>query len=230
MGCPATCSQFLLRESDVGRNRAEASQRVLAELSPDVTVEAYTGELLQDFLASFQVSPCPRALNPPSPGTGAPADGSGAGGGADGVTAGGAAPRRGLLPCPRHLLHCGRHQGAGRVRGLCCRALPLTPGHTVPRAPSAALQPVSLSCWRGCSARAGPGSAGAAWRGGSSSETPSVLSRQLFCDFGEHFVVNDPAEGDPVCAAVQHISQVGWQPQAPLRHRCLLRWLYGTQV
>ncbi|NXU07700.1 UBA1 enzyme, partial [Buphagus erythrorhynchus] len=33
------------------------------------------------------------------------------------------------------------------------------------------------------------------------------LSRQLFCDFGEHFVIDDPAEGDPVSAAVQHISQ-----------------------
>ncbi|XP_068014108.1 ubiquitin-like modifier-activating enzyme 7 [Melanerpes formicivorus] len=33
------------------------------------------------------------------------------------------------------------------------------------------------------------------------------LAGQLFCDFGEDFVVEDPAEGDPVCAAVQHISQ-----------------------
>ncbi|KAM4893797.1 ubiquitin-like modifier-activating enzyme 7 [Sylvia borin] len=33
------------------------------------------------------------------------------------------------------------------------------------------------------------------------------LAGQLFCDFGEHFVVDDPEEGDPVSAAVQHISQ-----------------------
>ncbi|XP_015730043.1 ubiquitin-like modifier-activating enzyme 7 isoform X3 [Coturnix japonica] len=33
------------------------------------------------------------------------------------------------------------------------------------------------------------------------------LAGQLFCDFGEHFVVHDPAEGDPLCATVQHISQ-----------------------
>ncbi|NXD77585.1 UBA1 enzyme, partial [Halcyon senegalensis] len=33
------------------------------------------------------------------------------------------------------------------------------------------------------------------------------LAGQLFCDFGEHFVIDDPAEGDPVCATVQHISQ-----------------------
>uniref|UniRef100_A0A8D2PXL2 E1 ubiquitin-activating enzyme n=1 Tax=Zosterops lateralis melanops TaxID=1220523 RepID=A0A8D2PXL2_ZOSLA len=33
------------------------------------------------------------------------------------------------------------------------------------------------------------------------------LAGQLFCDFGEHFVVDDPAEGDPASAAVQHISQ-----------------------
>ncbi|XP_061864643.1 ubiquitin-like modifier-activating enzyme 7 [Colius striatus] len=33
------------------------------------------------------------------------------------------------------------------------------------------------------------------------------LAGQLFCDFGEHFVVEDPAEGDPVCAVVQDISQ-----------------------
>ncbi|NXA04997.1 UBA1 enzyme, partial [Sapayoa aenigma] len=33
------------------------------------------------------------------------------------------------------------------------------------------------------------------------------LVGQLFCDFGECFVIDDPAEGDPVCATVQHISQ-----------------------
>lgn len=56
--------QFLLGESDVGQNRAEASQQVLAELNPRVVVEAHTGELSEAFLTSFQVSPCsphPRA-------------------------------------------------------------------------------------------------------------------------------------------------------------------------
>uniref|UniRef100_A0A8C3B8K1 Ubiquitin-activating enzyme E1 n=1 Tax=Cairina moschata TaxID=8855 RepID=A0A8C3B8K1_CAIMO len=33
------------------------------------------------------------------------------------------------------------------------------------------------------------------------------LAGQLFCDFGERFVVVDPAEGDPLYATVQHISQ-----------------------
>ncbi|NWI71542.1 UBA1 enzyme, partial [Todus mexicanus] len=33
------------------------------------------------------------------------------------------------------------------------------------------------------------------------------LPRQLFCDFGEHFRIDDPAEGDPACAIVQHVSQ-----------------------
>ncbi|NXN67246.1 UBA1 enzyme, partial [Himantopus himantopus] len=47
--------QFLLGESDVGQNRAEASQRVLAELNPRVVVAAHTGELSEAFLASFQV-------------------------------------------------------------------------------------------------------------------------------------------------------------------------------
>lgn len=97
--------QFLLEESDVGQNRAEASQRALTELNPHVTVAAHIGELSEDFLASFQVSLCPHALGPP--GTAVPADSPGAGGGADRVLAGGAALRRGLLPCPGHLLHRG---------------------------------------------------------------------------------------------------------------------------
>ncbi|NWQ95766.1 UBA1 enzyme, partial [Burhinus bistriatus] len=47
--------QFLLGDSDVGQNRAEVSQRVLAELNPRVVVAAHTGELSEAFLASFQV-------------------------------------------------------------------------------------------------------------------------------------------------------------------------------
>ncbi|KGL83246.1 Ubiquitin-like modifier-activating enzyme 1, partial [Tinamus guttatus] len=33
------------------------------------------------------------------------------------------------------------------------------------------------------------------------------LAGQLFCDFGEHFVVHDPADTEPVCAVVQYVSQ-----------------------
>lgn len=33
--------------------------------------------------------------------------------------------------------------------------------------------------------------------------------RQLFCDFGENFIIEDPTEADPATAAIQHISQVG---------------------
>ncbi|NXG66558.1 UBA1 enzyme, partial [Hemiprocne comata] len=57
--------QFLLGESDIGQNRADASQRALAELNPLVAVVAYTGELSEDFLASFQVSSCPCTPEPP---------------------------------------------------------------------------------------------------------------------------------------------------------------------
>uniref|UniRef100_A0A8B9TW21 Ubiquitin-activating enzyme E1 C-terminal domain-containing protein n=1 Tax=Anas platyrhynchos TaxID=8839 RepID=A0A8B9TW21_ANAPL len=42
------------------------------------------------------------------------------------------------------------------------------------------------------------------------------LAGQLFCDFGERFVVDDPAEGDPLYATVQHISQVGGSVPPPL--------------
>ncbi|KAG8523972.1 Ubiquitin-like modifier-activating enzyme 7 [Galemys pyrenaicus] len=33
------------------------------------------------------------------------------------------------------------------------------------------------------------------------------LVGQLFCDFGEHFTVQDPTEADPLTAAIKHISQ-----------------------
>uniref|UniRef100_A0A8D0G9V4 Ubiquitin-activating enzyme E1 C-terminal domain-containing protein n=1 Tax=Sphenodon punctatus TaxID=8508 RepID=A0A8D0G9V4_SPHPU len=33
------------------------------------------------------------------------------------------------------------------------------------------------------------------------------LAGQLFCDFGEHFVVYDPSEAEPVSATIQHITQ-----------------------
>uniref|UniRef100_A0A8C4WD37 Ubiquitin-activating enzyme E1 C-terminal domain-containing protein n=1 Tax=Gopherus evgoodei TaxID=1825980 RepID=A0A8C4WD37_9SAUR len=48
-------SQFFLSESDVGRNRAMASQQHLAELNSYVPVTAYTMELSESFLAAFQV-------------------------------------------------------------------------------------------------------------------------------------------------------------------------------
>ncbi|NXI54570.1 UBA1 enzyme, partial [Chloroceryle aenea] len=112
--------QFLLGEKDVGHNRAEVSQRVLAELNPHVAVAAHTGELSEDFLTSFQVvvlteSPLEEQL------------------------------------CVGDFCH---------AQGIC----------------------FIVADTKG-------------------------LAGQLFCDFGEHFVIDDPAEGDPVCATVQHISQ-----------------------
>ncbi|XP_072731755.1 ubiquitin-like modifier-activating enzyme 7 [Ciconia boyciana] len=112
--------QFLLGESDVGQNRAEASQQVLAELNPRVTVAAHTGELSEAFLASFQV----------------------------------------VVLTESSLEEQLRVGDFCHARGIC----------------------FIVADTKG-------------------------LAGQLFCDFGEHFVVDDPAEGDPACAAVQHISQ-----------------------
>ncbi|XP_027742301.1 LOW QUALITY PROTEIN: ubiquitin-like modifier-activating enzyme 7 [Empidonax traillii] len=112
--------QFLLEQSNVGQNRAEASCRVLAELNPGVVVEAYTGELLEAFLTSFQVVVLTES------------------------------------PLEEQL----------RI-GDFCHAQGI--------------------CFIVANAKG--------------------LAGQLFCDFGEHFVIDDPAEGDPVCATVQHISQ-----------------------
>ncbi|NXI69624.1 UBA7 enzyme, partial [Anseranas semipalmata] len=112
--------QFLLGESDTGRNRAEASQRLLAELNPDVEVTVCAGELSEDFLTTFQVVVLTE------------------------------------WPLEEQL----------RV-GDICHAKGI--------------------CFIVADAKG--------------------LAGQLFCDFGEHFVVHDPAEGDPPCATVQHISQ-----------------------
>ncbi|NXW77811.1 UBA1 enzyme, partial [Hirundo rustica] len=112
--------QFLLGESDLGQNRAKASQQALAELNPCVVVEAYTGELSEAFLASFQVVVLTES------------------------------------PLEEQL----------RVGDFCH-------AHSI--------------CFIVADTKG--------------------LAGQLFCDFGEHFVVDDPAEGDPVSAAVQHISQ-----------------------
>ncbi|XP_074770259.1 ubiquitin-like modifier-activating enzyme 7 isoform X3 [Athene noctua] len=112
--------QFLLGEGDVGQNRAEASQRALAELNPGVVVTAHSGELSEAFLASFQVVVLTEA------------------------------------PLEEQL----RVGDFCHARGIC----------------------FIVADAKG-------------------------LAGQLFCDFGERFVVDDPAEGDPVCAAVQHISQ-----------------------
>ncbi|NXQ37038.1 UBA1 enzyme, partial [Alaudala cheleensis] len=112
--------QFLLGESDLGQNRAEASQRALAELNPCVVVEAHTGELLEDFLASFQVVVLTES------------------------------------PLEEQL----RIGDFCHAQGIC----------------------FIVADTKG-------------------------LAGQLFCDFGERFVIDDPAEGDPVSAAVQHISQ-----------------------
>ncbi|NWH67640.1 UBA1 enzyme, partial [Geococcyx californianus] len=112
--------QFLLGESDVGQNRAEASRRALTELNPGVVVAAHTGELSEAFLASFQVVVLTES------------------------------------PLEEQL----RIGDFCHARGICFIV--------------------------------------AEARG---------LAGQLFCDFGEHFVIDDPAEGDPACAAVRDISQ-----------------------
>uniref|UniRef100_A0A8C8RZ69 Ubiquitin-activating enzyme E1 n=1 Tax=Pelusios castaneus TaxID=367368 RepID=A0A8C8RZ69_9SAUR len=113
-------SQFFLSESDVGRNRALASQPWLAELNSYVPVTAYTGELGESFLATFQVVVLTNS------------------------------------PLEEQL----------RVSDVCHV-------HNIP---------FILADTKG-------------------------LAGQLFCDFGENFVVDDPTEAEPVCAYVQHISQ-----------------------
>ncbi|NXG81847.1 UBA1 enzyme, partial [Stercorarius parasiticus] len=112
--------QFLLGESDVGQNRAEVSQQVLAELNPHVVVAAHTGELSEAFLASFQVVVLTES------------------------------------PLEEQL----RIGDFCHDRGIC----------------------FIVADTKG-------------------------LAGQLFCDFGKRFVVEEPAEGDPVCAVVQDISQ-----------------------
>ncbi|KAM6343838.1 ubiquitin-like modifier-activating enzyme 7 isoform 3-T3 [Alca torda] len=112
--------QFLLGESDVGQNRAEVSQRVLAELNPRVEVAAHTGELSEAFLASFQVVVLTES------------------------------------PLEEQL----RIGDFCHDRGIC----------------------FIVADTKG-------------------------LAGQLFCDFGKQFVVDEPAEGEPVCAVVQDISQ-----------------------
>ncbi|NXN78661.1 UBA1 enzyme, partial [Bombycilla garrulus] len=131
--------QFLLGESDLGQNRAKASQRALAKLNPRVVVEAYDGELSEAFLASFQVS---------------------------------------LHPCT---------VGAAGMAALPDRVVVLTE--------SPLEEQVRIGNF--CHAQ-GIRFIVADTKG---------LAGQLFCDFGECFIVDDPAEGDPVSAAVQHISQ-----------------------
>ncbi|XP_065498782.1 ubiquitin-like modifier-activating enzyme 7 [Caloenas nicobarica] len=119
--CTADRSQqFLLGESDVGQNRAEASQQALAELNPCVAVAAHTGELSEAFLASFQVVVLTES------------------------------------PLEEQL----RVGDFCHAQGIC----------------------FIVADTKG-------------------------LAGQLFCDFGEHFIVDDPAEGDLERAAVQHISQ-----------------------
>lgn len=48
-------SQFYLSENDVGKNRAEASQKQLAELNNYVPTKVYTGTLTEDFIKKFRV-------------------------------------------------------------------------------------------------------------------------------------------------------------------------------
>ncbi|NXE67354.1 UBA1 enzyme, partial [Calcarius ornatus] len=134
--------QFLLEESDLGQNRAKASQRALAELNPRVVVEAHSGELSEAFLASFQVS-----------------------------------------------VHAGTGGTPGWRRSLTRLA------QVVVLTESPLEEQLRVGDF--CHAR-GICFIVADTKG---------LAGQLFCDFGERFVVDDPAEGDPVSAAVEHISQ-----------------------
>ncbi|OXB56186.1 hypothetical protein ASZ78_016965 [Callipepla squamata] len=122
--CPgptsATAPRFLQGESSVGQNCAEASQRLLAALNPDVEVSVHSGELSEEFLTAFQVVVLTES------------------------------------PLEEQL----------RIGDIC---------HA------------KSICFIVADAKG--------------------LAGQLFCDFGEHFVVHDPVEGDPLCATVQHISQ-----------------------
>ncbi|NXC48399.1 UBA1 enzyme, partial [Penelope pileata] len=112
--------QFLVEEGDVGQDPAEASQRLLAALNPDVEVVLHPGELSEEFLAAFQVVVLTES------------------------------------PLEEQL----------RVGDIChARGIPFIVADA------------------------------------------KGLAGQLFCDFGERFVVHDPAEGDPLSATVQHISQ-----------------------
>ncbi|XP_050816020.1 ubiquitin-like modifier-activating enzyme 7 isoform X4 [Gopherus flavomarginatus] len=113
-------SQFFLSESDVGQNRAMASQQRLAELNSYVPVTAYTMELSESFLAAFQVVVLSNS------------------------------------PLEEQL----------RISDICH-------GRSIR---------FILADTKG-------------------------LAGQLFCDFGENFVVDEPSEAEPVCAYVQHISQ-----------------------
>ncbi|XP_062441552.1 ubiquitin-like modifier-activating enzyme 7 isoform X2 [Rhea pennata] len=113
-------SQFFLTDSNMGQNRAVASQRHLAELNSHVLVTAHTEELSENFLTSFQVvvltdSPLEEQL---------------------------------------------RIGDFCHARGICFIVADV-----------------------------------------------KGLAGQLFCDFGDHFVVHDPTDADPVRASVQHISQ-----------------------
>lgn len=48
-------SQFYLTENDVGKNRAEASQKQLSELNTYVPTKVYTGSLTEEFIKKFRV-------------------------------------------------------------------------------------------------------------------------------------------------------------------------------
>uniref|UniRef100_UPI00358F0808 ubiquitin-like modifier-activating enzyme 1 isoform X2 n=1 Tax=Myxine glutinosa TaxID=7769 RepID=UPI00358F0808 len=53
--CADLASHFYLRMEDLGKNRATVTQSRLAELNSYVPVNAYSGELTEDFLTDFQV-------------------------------------------------------------------------------------------------------------------------------------------------------------------------------
>ena len=58
---------LVLSEQDLGRSRAEASQKLLAELNGAVQVCVYTGDITKDLLLDFQVPSQPYSPGQPPP-------------------------------------------------------------------------------------------------------------------------------------------------------------------
>jgi ubiquitin-activating enzyme E1 len=55
MSSHLTPAQFFLKDKDIGKGRAEATQPHLAELNPYVPIHVHTGPLSADVLPTFQV-------------------------------------------------------------------------------------------------------------------------------------------------------------------------------
>lgn len=114
-------AQVFLSENDLEKNRADASQKHLAQLNEAVQVFVHTGDITEDLLLNFQVV----------------------------------------------VLTASKLEEQLKVGTLCHK-------HGI--------------CFVVADTRG--------------------LVGQLFCDFGEDFIVQDPTESEPLTAAIQHISQV----------------------